>query len=215
MLDLAKRRAEEKRHHAARMKEAGRLIAGKFEDARAHAMNALTATLDATTAGRPTIARIRRDRSYGAALARLDELAGQVVDLCERCRVDEYKLAYAHWFADTPEEFRRSASPTPPEMFVNRCRTTVIHEHTLESWVAGPIRNAKGALLRSLASAGNLAVSGRESTDVLRRWRDIHAGHVMDNVESALVDGQTMADARATRDVYRRDMVKDHPTLPD
>jgi len=208
------RRAED--HDLARYtKQIQRLVADKIADAGAHASKALTDTLNATTEGRPTAAKVRRSASYQAATTRLVELLDSLEEIVESCRVDTYSQAYGFWFHYHAAEMRRGSDPSPPRPLVERCRTTMIYGYTVRKFLQGPLDRASTQLLPTLTVAGNRAVSTRDAKDSIRRWQETNASAIMKNAVAAVIDSQTMADRRAGRDTIKRELLHDDPQLND
>ena len=214
-MDLARKTKRENADLAKRVKLVRQVVSAKLADAAAHASKALTDTVDQTTEGRPTAAKLRASRSYQAALNRLTELHDQLTGLVEKCRVETYSEAYAFWWAYHDPDTRRSASPDPSQANIERCRTTVLHGYTVREFLAGAIGRASTQLLPRLVVSGNRQVGSREAALAIKAWQQTATSTITSNAITALVDSQTLADRRAGRDAIKRDLLHDDPTLND
>jgi hypothetical protein len=208
------------RHDAALarlVRAASELIAGKLDDAHAHATKALTDALKATPDGRATIARVRRSPSYAAALVRLDELGAALVMLCGDAREAEYRRAYAEWGESLPAEVLRPRldPANPPIALVARCSALVWHGTTLQAEFRGQTDPIKRRLLAALTLAGGRAATPRGGADLLRGWRTAAEGALLRTAAAALNDSLVLADRLAGRDVIDPTRLHPDPTLPE
>jgi hypothetical protein len=194
---------------------AGARIKAKVADAAAHALKALTLSLDQTPEGRPTAAKVKRSPSYQASIARLTELRDELHALAERSRVETYTAAWAFWRSELPAEvLAPSRGSAPPAALVTRARTMLTHGRTLrESLTAATDRAAK-QLGPALTVAGNRATNSREANDAIRRWASASEGAIVAAFLAVVVDGQTTADRLAGRDVIRPELLLPDPSLP-
>jgi hypothetical protein len=196
--------------------EARGFVRDKVADAKAHALAALTESLKRTPEGRATAAKVKRSRSFAAAVSRLDELASILVTLGEDLRVETYRASWSHWRRVIPDDFlRRTSGEGPPQARLNRCRTALVHGFTLSSFLAGPIRKAKQSLPPALTVAGNRATASRDAGELLKAWASRTEKAITAAAISALVDGQTLADRMAGRDVIDPRYLEPDPSLPD
>jgi len=181
-----------------------KLVSGLLADARAHAVKAVTESLKATPDGRASAAVVRRNPSFLAALARLDELwaaiggptvnsiTGLVQDCAEAC----YRDAIPFWRRGVPEEFlRKGELPTQAQAAYVRGLL----------WFGLPIRMAFApALARArhdLAAAIGAAGSTVGDPTALRTWETQQRTRLIQYLGLALNDADQRADSQAMRDV--------------
>lgn len=186
------------------------LIQGKVEDARAHAENAVTATLKATPDGRPSLAKIRANRSYAAALNRIDELwsalggpsvtssAGFIHDATGSFYRDSWRI----WLERHDPEFTTSATePT---------RAQLAHVRSL-LWFGVPVRTGfeplfatcRSSLLSAMSVAGSTAGTRRSAAETLAGWEQQALGRLMPRMGLALNDANQRADLQAMVDTLK------------
>lgn len=215
MSTVAQHFRSQERTLAVAMADCRARVRSKVGDARAHALAALTETLRATPEGRPTAARLRRNRSYLAAKARLDELLAELVADGERIRVETYRESWAFWRASLPSEVLRPArGGEAPGELVERCRSMLWNGSTVGQFLGPAVRRAQRTLLPALVVAGNRATGLRPGRDLARRWSASAEGQIVAAAKAVLVDGQTLADRLAGRDVILPELLDDDPSLP-
>lgn len=198
--------------------EAARRIADKVEDAAAHAVTALTETLRNTSEGRPTAAKVRRSRSYQAALARLDDLTDELVNLTEEFRVAHYRMAYPLYheaIAEIAPHVLRSPNPDPPAALVERARTALVLGYTARRFLGGKVEQVKGQLVPTLTVAGNRATRRGEARVQLQRWASAARESITRTTSLWLVSSQTLCDKLAGRDCIQPNRLHPDPSLPD
>lgn len=194
------------------------LIAVKIEDARAHAENAVTATLKATPDGRPSLAKIRANRSYAAALNRIDELwsalggpsvtssSGLIHDATGSFYQDSWRI----WLERHDPEFRVSGQePTRAQLAYVRSLL----------WFGVPVRTAfesqfattRTSLLQSISVAGASGFRvGASRTDFFETWERQTLDRLMPRMGLALNDANQRADLQAMVDTIRPEF-RDEP----
>lgn len=211
---LRKWKADRARELLARTEAARLRVDRGIADATAHARNALTATLRKAPEGRPTLAVVRRNPSYGAALSRLDELRGALVEQVESARVDAYRASWRFWCDHLPADVRRPGLDGPPADRVERCRVAVLHGLTLAEEIGSRLAADRARLRPALAVAGNRATPIDDGEDGLRRWGDRARAGILSVVAAALNDSLVMADRLAGRDVLLPELLHPDPSLP-
>lgn len=181
-----------------------RTVSGKLADARAHASKAVTESLKATPDGRASAAVIRRNPSYQAAEARLDELwaeiggpsvtsiAGLVQDCTEAC----YRDAISLWRSEVPDDFRAPGDP-PTAAQLAYVRGLLWYHLPIRSAFAAPVARARHDLAAAVGMAGS---TGRDAT-ALSTWESRHRARLIRHLGLALGDADGRANDQAMRDV--------------
>lgn len=183
---------------------AGRLVRGKVADALAHAEKALTETLRSTPDGRASLVVIKRSRSYGSAVARLDELTvglagsstssvqGFIRDFRER----SYVQSFAAWASIIPPEFHRDpARPLASER--NAVRKIVLHGYELYDEIRLAVEAEANRLGAALAQAGTRGLGDATGAAVLRLWGTQAAARLISSASLAINDSAVRADTAA------------------
>jgi hypothetical protein len=186
------------------------LVTSKVEDARAHAENAVTATLKATPDGRPSLAKLRANRSYMAALNRLNELwtqiggpsvtssAGFVHDAAEAFYWDSRRL---QWERIEPDFRVASQEPTQAQLAYVRSLL----------WFGVPVRQGfesqfattRTSLLQAMSVAGSSDLRKRDATSALDTWEQQALARLIPRLGLALADANQRADDQAMKDTIR------------
>lgn len=212
---LAERQvARERRLATARAMLAAKIRAG-VENAAAHARNALTETLRETPDGRATAAKVRRSRSYHAALARLDELRDAVVVFAEVVRGAEYRRAWRFWRGHLPADSLRPGADDAPEANLRRCRAAMLHGMTTRQEIEGRILPYRRRLLAALTVAGGRATRKADAADLIAQWAKGATDGIAATADAMLNDSFVLADRLAGRDVVRPELLDPDPSLPE
>ena len=186
------------------------LVTGKVEDARAHAENAVTATLKATPDGRPSMAKIRANRSFVAALSRLDELwtqiggpsitssSGFVHDAAAAFYEDSRRL----WWDRVDPDFRVSGQE-PSKSQIAAVRSLLWFGLPVRTGFESQFATTRMSLLQSISVAG---ASGSRRGDVataLDAWEQQALSRLIPRLGMALSDANQRADLLAMVDTIR------------
>lgn len=190
------------------------LIRAKVADARSHAANALTERAKGTPDGRPTIALVRRSRSYAAAVNRLSELASSLVVDVADWREAAYRESFAWWADHIPESTRRPGNIQPAAAAVSWCRGMALHGTALATEVNAATNSATRRLLATLSQSASRAIDGKAGVDLLKGWELRTVASLTAVADHLLSDSLAMVDRKAGRDVCRPDLLEDDPTLP-
>lgn len=191
------------------------LVAGKLADAWAHAEKAVTDTLRQTPDGRASLARIRANPSFQAALNRLDELhtaiagpsvtsvQGLVHNAAEAFYHDARKYHWENW---------------PKEHADLRVEShAVTHEQAAhvrgQLWFDLPVRQAfevdlkrlKNSLTAALGNAGSTQATSRDGYLTLHTWYAQTVQSLTRRVAGALLDANIRADFQAMLDTIHPD----------
>lgn len=170
-------------------READRRIAGKVEDAAAHAIRATTETLRRTPDGRKTIAGVRRSRSYDAALARLGELAEGLVGLVEDARESFLVDSWAYWRDGDP-----SSPARPPNRVVVATRAVGLHGYLLSQEIRYRTDTVGRALQAAIAQAAAQDVGRGLGATILRTWEVKSRRSILAATKTLLSDSAILAD---------------------
>lgn len=168
---------------------ANRLIAGKVEDAAAHAIRATTETLRRAPDGRKTVAGVRRSRSYDAAIARLGELADGVVLAVQEARGEFLGLSWSFWGPVLGDD-----RGGPPDRLVAATRGAALHGYTLSQEVRYRTDAVGRALQAAIAQAAGQEVGSRLGATILRTWETRSARSVLAATKILLSDSAVLAD---------------------
>lgn len=183
---------------------AGRLIRAKVADALAHAEKALTETLKAAPDGRASLVVIRRSRSYGAAIARLDEITdglagtstkatqGFIRDFRERSFVSSFEA----WAKVIPPEFHRDP-PKPTAAERAAVRAIVLHGYDLRDELRLAVNAEAARLGAALAQAGTRGLGDATATAILKLWSTQAASRLTSTASLAINDSAVRADTAA------------------
>ncbi len=218
-VDLDKKSREQLRLFGAHLADIGRVIAAKVADARAHASSAITQTLKDEPDGRPTHARVRRSRSYLAAISRLaelhEDLAGPSVRSLQGrlrdAREESYVQAFGQYKGLLDPSLWVSPDPGPTRANVAAVRALPLHGKDLRDEVGHPIKRAAANLHAAVALAALRSSPEATSTDVLDTWQARTERAILASARLALSDGQVAADVRAGRDLVHPDHLDHSP----
>lgn len=212
---MATRKGEEA-DLAAAVAEARALARRALGDAAAHARNVLSEALRDAPEGRATAAKARRNRSYHAAMAKLDGLLADLTQLVGDFRGRTYVEEYRHWTDYLPARVLRvPPGNDPPARLIDRARAAMVHGLTPRQAIRPAIVRAKQSLLPALTVAGNRATPRRDAGDHVGLWARRSASAVEAIARSVLVDSQTLAHRLAGRDAIRPELLHPDPSLPE
>lgn len=198
-------------------------VAAKLDDAKAHAVNAVTQTLKDTPDGRATIQKVKRSSSYRAALARLDELldilagpSSRSLDgLMRAAREDFYTDAFRLWRTLIDESLWRSKDRHVSQDGISVVRGLPIHGLDVRDELRGRFDRIKRHLAAALAVAGGRSTPGDVATQAIDTWHKQSVASLALAVRLALSDGQVAADTQAARDLVHPDHLDDTPIEAD
>ncbi|MDE2100490.1 MAG: hypothetical protein KGL39_24815 [Patescibacteria group bacterium] len=190
-----------------------KLVSSVVDDAAAHAHHAITETLRKTPDGKPTSARLRKSRSYQAALDRLDglltALAGPSVHsakgLVRNARASFYRDSFLYWRSRYDRDLWVSPDPRPTKRGINRIRGALIQSADLRSTLSGPIESAKRSLGPAVTSAASQTTTKRQGKDTIDTWRSQAKSAITAAVLGALSDSDQRAHTLAALDVLAPD----------
>lgn len=190
-------------------KKAFDLIASKISDARSHAMLAITQTAKEAKDGRPTLRAIRRNRSFQAAQARLDELRdvltggsiASVSGLVRDAREAFYRDSFELWKESIPEESWVSPDPSPTARGVAAVRGMVVRDAELHTQVSLAVERAKNELVRATNGAALRFLDAKQRRDSLETWERQSGQSLAIEAKLALSDGDQRAHALACLDL--------------
>jgi hypothetical protein len=182
------------------------LVSGKLADARAHAEKAVTDTLRQTPDGRASVARIRQNPSFQAALTRLDELhtalagssvtsiSGLVHDVAEHAYVDSRDL----WWEQIDPDYRAPSKEPTNEQKAN-ARGLLWYGLPVRQGFKTQFQAAHNNLLIALSAAGSIQATNRDGFTALRTWEEKTKASILSRLGAALVDANVRADREAMK----------------
>jgi len=192
----------------------------RFADAEAHAARALTARLDDARDGRPTAAVLGQSLSFRAALARIDDAAGAVIEGIQAARRDLYRLAYrshaeylAAWDETSGEDPVRPPGATlvANKADVRAVGSAVLFGRTPLQQMSGRAEAARATLKAAMVRAGVKAVTQREAEDLIvsaiRPARDGFRLEARLSITTAIA----YADKMGARHNFRADLLEPIP----
>jgi hypothetical protein len=194
-------------------------VESKVDDARAHAVKAVTDTLKQTPDGRPTLRRAGRSRSVLAAFSRLDELwdalcgptnaslSGRIRD----ARAAFYAESFERWKPWIPSELWVGPDPHPTVENLKLARTYPIHGYDVRQEFSSPFQRAKISLQAAVTLAGRQSTSDHISTGIIDGWSEKTRQSLFVVAKSSLSDGQKWAETKAGRDLVHSDYLDDSP----
>jgi hypothetical protein len=171
--------------------KARKLIDRHVDDAKAHASNALTATVKDTPDGRATVRKLDKSRSAGSASGHLDTLETDLAALVRDAREAFYKGSIGLWLPFIPEGNRIEYASEPRKSIVAIMRDAVTSGYTLEMRLAPAIATAKRTLLAQLHMGGASGNSERKSDAGLKTWATQTSASLGKTAESILSDSDT------------------------
>ena len=183
-----------------------------FDDATAHGFKGLTDVVKSATEGRPTLAAVRKSRSFQAGNNRLGELHDALVKLLTDARVELYTVAFRGWRQVFPPDVMRPGAD-PTQAGIDRFRVLMIGALTLTDDLWFPIRRSIETLEQSLTIAGSQATAATHAQDLVTQWGQKARAGVLNTAQAALEDAMHRADYVAGRDVLRPELLEPDPTL--
>jgi hypothetical protein len=192
------------------------LVSGKIADARAHAEKAVTDTLRQTPDGRASVARIRQNPSFQAALNRLDELhtalagpdelhtalagpsvtsiSGLVHDAAEAAYTDSRDL----WWDQIDPDYRAPSKEPTREQKTN-VRGLLWYGLPVRQGFKTQFQTAHNNLLIAVSAAGSTQATNRDGFIALRTWEEKTKASLMSRLGAAMVDANVRADREAMK----------------
>lgn len=169
----------------------GKLIRESIDDAKAHALNCLTARLKAEDDGRPTQRRLDVNRSFGAANDRIVTL-GESLDLFIRdARQDFYVGSIKLWLPFIPEDVRIEPDPKPTAAGKRLARDAVIHGYSLPMELGPAIDTVKRTLRVACSIAGRGSVSSKTGEQRIALWASQATTGLIMKVDGILSDSDS------------------------
>jgi hypothetical protein len=171
--------------------KAKKLIDSHVGDAKAHAVNALTATVRDTPDGRPTVRKLEQSRSAQAAIGHLDTLLADLDELVRNARASFYVGSIHLWIPFIPEDQRATNADKPSGAVERIMQDAVISGYTLAMRLDPAIATAKRTLLAQLNMGGTSGASDRQSDVRLKTWATQSSASLGKTAESILSDSDT------------------------
>lgn len=192
------------------------LVMRKVEDARSHAENAVTAVLRDAPDGRPSLLALRRNRSYAAALDRLDELwaqiggpsiassSGFVHDAAEAFYGDSRRI----WWGRIDPDFR-VVNREPTRAQLAYVRSLLWYGVSVRQGFEPQFVTTKSALTAAMSVAGAQAAKPRDARIALDTWEQQANARLIPRLGLALSDANQRADLQAMKDTIRPEFQED------
>jgi hypothetical protein len=171
--------------------KARKLIDSHVEDAKAHAVNALTATVRDTPDGRATVRKLDKSRSATAATGHLDTLEDDLSELVRDARSAFFESSIGLWLPFIPATNRSDLSAGPVKAVDRIMRDAVISGYTLEMRLGPAIATAKRTLSAQLHMGGASGSSDKQSDTRLKTWATQTSASLGKTAESILSDSDT------------------------
>jgi hypothetical protein len=171
--------------------KARKLIDSHVEDAKAHASNALTATVRDTPDGRATVRKLGKSRSATAAAGHLDTLEDDLAELVRDARAAFYADSIRLWLPFVEEGYRIPKASEPNKQVERIMRDAVISGYTLEMRLSPAIATAKRTLAAQLNMGGASASNDRLTATRLTTWATQTSASIGKTIESILSDSDT------------------------
>lgn len=166
-------------------------ISSHVDDAKAHASNALTATVRDTPDGRATVRKLDKSRSASAAAGHLDTLETDLGELVRDARSAFYEGSIKLWLPFIDEEHRVDHADKPSKAVERIMRDAVISGYTLEMRLTPAIATAKRTLSAQLNMGGASGSSDRLASMRLATWATQTSASLSKTAESILSDSDT------------------------
>ena len=171
--------------------KARKLIDSHVEDAKAHAVNVLTAAVRDTPDGRATVRKLDKSRSANAATGHLDTLLDDLVELVRDARSAFYEGSTTLWLPHIPEGNRIANAAKPSSAVERIMRDAVISGYTLDMRLGPAIATAKRTLSAQLNMGGASGSSVKRSDTRLKTWAMQTSASLGKTAESILSDSDT------------------------
>lgn len=184
-----------------------KLVSSKLDDARAHAEKAVTDTLRSTRDGRPSLAMVRANPSYRAALRRLDELwemiggpsVTSLQGFVQDASVAFYEDAREHWWDLIDPDFR-VATNAITDAQRNHVRGLLWHGLPIRQDFEPVMRRTRNSLVAALHLAGSTTATKQTGYMAIHTWHDQATSRLMSRIGLAISDANVRADQQAMRD---------------
>jgi hypothetical protein len=171
--------------------KAAKLIATEVDDAKAHAQNAITATLKDIDDGRSAQRKLDANRSFTAAVDHLDSLRDSLFSLIKDARVAFYRDSIKLWLPHIEVEYRVNPDPAPTKDGEALMRDAVIGGYSLAMELDPSIDQAKRTLKVAASVAGRRGQSDRDSDQQITLWANRTGPILTRKIESILSDSDT------------------------
>ena len=178
-------RVADVRHWSAR---GDMLITARLGDAKAHAWNALTRGVVNMPDGRPTRRAAMSTRGYAAAVARLYELKGALVDMIKEARGSFYKDSFTRW-PHLPDVLR-AADVGATKRGASVARNMLIHGSDVRQEIAEVIMSAQRGMGAAVTMAGSDGVSDNVASSMLDAWEKTRHDAIKHRVDLTLSDSE-------------------------
>lgn len=188
----------------------GATVAGGLDDARGRARQAITTAMRERTQGRRTLAALSNHPEIKAAVARIDELAAQIVDGVADARADFARQALSLWAAGP---WLASVGPSGKSRakLVALARGVAVLGETLGAYVAADADKAKRSLLIAAEAAANPGDSRRDGLDALDDWQAATARAWTSRTAGQLRGSLTLIDKLAARSLIPNALLESDP----
>lgn len=184
----------------------------RFDDAVAHAMNAMTKTAKDAAEGRPTVASIRQNRSHEAARKRLIELAKIIAEAVVSARRAFFSDAAVQWRNVLAEELLRPA-PHIAGM-VAAAADELYHGRPIRDECLIQAGRAADDMERALVLASSRATDRADEAELIHRWADRWRLALKQLAAGMLDDAAYRCDYLAGRAVVRPGLLHPDPSIP-
>lgn len=192
--------------------KATELVTGKLADARAHAEKAVTDTLRQTPDGRASLARIRANPSFQAALSRLDELHNAITGpavtsiqgFVHHASEAFYRDARTYYWDQIHPDYRVE-SPAVTQQQTANVRGQLWFDLPVRQALEPELKRMKNSLAVALGTAGSRQTATRDGYTALNTWHTQTAESLTRRVAGALVDANIRADRQALLDSIHPD----------
>jgi len=187
-------------------------VSDRFDDAEAHAENALTTVAKAAADGRPTVAAIRKNRSHEAARKRLFEIADLVAATVRAARRAFFAECAEGWRKTLDSSMLRE-SPQIAGMVSAAADELVSGRIVLDDCKIQATRAADD-LERALVQASSRSANDRDAEDLLRRWSARWGSALTQHAMGLLEDAAYRCDYLSGRAVCKPGLLHPDPTIP-
>jgi hypothetical protein len=171
--------------------KSGRKIESHVEDAKAHALNALTGTVRDAPDGRETVAKLGRSRSARAALDHVDELQRDLDAIIRDARAKFYANSIELWLPFIDADDRAPGAGRVVAAVAGIMADGVISGYTLEMRLSPAIETHTRNLRAQLNMGAASAAKDRPAADRIKTWATLATRGLTKATESILSDSQT------------------------
>lgn len=187
-------------------------IWARFDDATAHAENAITKVAKAAADGKPTIAAVRNNRSHEAARKRLLEIADLTAEAVSVLRRAVFADAATGWRKALDPSLLRE-SPHIAGMVAAAAEELVDGRRVADDCKIQAAR-AGDDLERVLVLVSSRGTTGTAGADLLKNWGDRWLHNLLSHAEGLLEDAAYRCDYLAGRAVCKPGLLHPDPTIP-